>query len=102
MAWKLVRQYRCTLCGKEETESSIGLPLTWTGSGNEEGDAYCDECTRKLNSIGTCRFLSLDGDNDRLVCSNCGTSFDVLDLSEDGNTPPHSCPKCGMRISRFR
>ena len=64
MAWTLVREYECTLCGAKEIGSSIGLPLTWRGNGDENGDCYCGSCVVKLNSIDKCRLLPLDGDKD--------------------------------------
>ena len=95
--WTFVREYKCTLCGSKEVGGSFGgLPPRWVGSTEEDGDCYCGKCAVKLANVNRCRLLPLDGDLNRLVCSNCGSSFNADDLSIDGNSVPDRCPKCGM------
>lgn len=98
MTWKMMRVFKCSLCGREKHEESGRLHPTWSGNGDENGDCYCPECRNKLDEWNGCRFLSLDGDPNRVVCNKCGTSFDADALSIDGNTPPDRCPSCNRQV----
>lgn len=98
MTWKMMRVFKCSLCGREEPSDSGMLHPTWSGNDYETGDCYCPGCWGKLQEVSGCRFLNLDGDPHRVVCNRCGTSFDADALSFDGNTPPDRCPSCNRRV----
>ncbi|MBQ9000319.1 MAG: hypothetical protein IJ087_00500 [Eggerthellaceae bacterium] len=100
MTWKMMRVFKCSLCGREKHEEGGRLHPTWSGNDSEEGDCYCPECLAKLDDLTCCSFLHLDGNPHRVVCNKCGTSFHIDALSIDGNVPPDRCPGCKRRISK--
>ena len=99
MTWKMMRVFKCSLCDKEAfVHNNEKLPAGWSGNENEHGDCYCYDCRLQLERYAKGRFLLLDGDPNRVVCTNCGSSFNVDDITVDGNTSPSCCPTCKIRI----
>lgn len=100
MTWKMMRVFKCSLCEKEAfARGSERLPGGWSGNENEHGDCYCRDCRLQLDRYSKGRFLPLDGDFNRVVCTYCGTSFDVAGIAADGNTLPSCCPNCKVRTA---
>ena len=98
MTWKMMRVFKCSLCGKEEHVKGDVLPAGWAGNKDENGDCYCHGCRLALERHAKGRFLPLDGSLDRAVCTNCGYSFVVNEHSIDGFTLPGQCPKCNISV----